>query len=50
VNSKARSSIFSSTLEYLLPALVFTLSMQLLRVFISGLAWYLRDTVGIAHT
>ncbi|MBE9479926.1 MAG: endonuclease/exonuclease/phosphatase family protein [Chloroflexi bacterium] len=45
---KTRSSIFSSTLQYLLPALVFTLSMQLLRVFISGLAWYLRDTVGIS--
>ncbi|TET34493.1 MAG: hypothetical protein E3J69_06185 [Anaerolineales bacterium] len=48
MNSKVRSSIFSSTLEYLLPALVFTLSMQLLRVFISSLAWYLRDTVGIS--
>ena len=45
---KAQSSIFSDILEYMLPALVFTLSMQLLRVFISGLAWYLRDTVGIS--
>jgi len=47
MNLKTRSSTFSSVLEYLLPAMVFTLSMQLLRVFISGLAWYLRDTVGI---
>ncbi len=48
MNSKARSSIFSRTLEYLLPVLVFTLGMQLLRVFIPSLAWYLRDTVKIS--
>lgn len=47
MNLKPRPFIFSGTREYLLPAMVFTLSVQLLRVFIAGLAWYLRDTVGI---
>ena len=48
MNSKARSSIFSRTLEYLLPVLVFTLGMQLMRVFIPSLAWYLRAQVQIS--
>ena len=30
-----------------LPALVVTLGLQLLRVFIPSLAWYLRDTLGV---
>ncbi len=30
-----------------LPALVITLGLQLLRVFIPSLAWYLRDTLGV---
>jgi hypothetical protein len=31
-----------------LPALVVTLGLQLLRVFIPSLAWYLRDTLGVS--
>jgi endonuclease/exonuclease/phosphatase family metal-dependent hydrolase len=46
MNSKAQSFNISRILDYLLPALVFTFGLQLLRVFIPGLAWYLRDTVG----
>jgi len=31
---------------YLLPGLVFSFGLQLMRSFIPGLAWYLKDTVG----
>ena len=46
MNPKARSFDISRILDYLLPVLVFTFGLQMLRVFIPGLAWYLRDTVG----
>ncbi len=48
MNQKPQSTIFSHVLEYLLPALVITLGMQSLRMFIAGVAWYLRDTVGMS--
>lgn len=34
--------------RWLLPILTFTMGMQLLRVFIPSLAWYLRDTAGLS--
>jgi endonuclease/exonuclease/phosphatase family metal-dependent hydrolase len=48
MNSKAQSFNISQILDYLLPALVFTFGLQLLRVFIPGLVWYLKDTLGTA--
>jgi endonuclease/exonuclease/phosphatase family metal-dependent hydrolase len=48
MNAKTQSSSFSRIHGYLLPAMVITFGMQLLRVFIPSLAWYLRDTVGIS--
>src|SRR3990172_2901096 len=35
-------------LGWLLPAMVLSQGLQLLRVFIPSLAWYLRDTVGLS--
>ena len=37
-------------LRLALPALVVTVGLQVLRVFIPSLAWYLRDTVGVSST
>ncbi|MCI0772641.1 MAG: endonuclease/exonuclease/phosphatase family protein [Chloroflexi bacterium] len=34
--------------EWVLPILVVTMGMQLLRLFIGSLTWYLRDTVGLS--
>jgi endonuclease/exonuclease/phosphatase family metal-dependent hydrolase/MFS family permease len=45
--STDRSLNLSGIQKYLLPILVFSFGLQLLRAFIPGLAWYLRDTVGI---
>ncbi len=45
--STDRSLNLSGMQKYVLPMLVFTFGLQLLRAFIPGLAWYLRDTVGI---
>ncbi len=45
--STDRSLNISGIQRYLLPMLVFSFGLQLLRAFIPGLAWYLKDTVGI---
>jgi len=45
--STDRSLNLSRIQGYLLPMLVFSFGLQLLRAFIPGLAWYLKDTVGI---
>jgi endonuclease/exonuclease/phosphatase family metal-dependent hydrolase len=45
--STDRSLNLSGIQRYLLPILVFSFGLQLLRAFIPGLAWYLKDTVGI---
>jgi endonuclease/exonuclease/phosphatase family metal-dependent hydrolase len=45
--STNRSLNLSGIQRYLLPMLVFSFGLQLLRAFIPGLAWYLKDTVGI---
>jgi endonuclease/exonuclease/phosphatase family metal-dependent hydrolase len=45
--STNRSHILSGIQKYILPILVFSFGLQLLRAFIPGLAWYLKDTVGI---
>jgi endonuclease/exonuclease/phosphatase family metal-dependent hydrolase len=37
----------ASLRSLVLPTLVITLGMQMLRVFIPGLAWYMMDTVGV---
>ena len=34
--------------QWVLPILVVTMGMQLLRLFIGSLTWYLRDTVGLS--
>ena len=47
MNTKPQPLDFKKILDYLLPALVITLGLQLIRAFIPGLAWYLKDTVGI---
>jgi endonuclease/exonuclease/phosphatase family metal-dependent hydrolase len=39
---------FDMILDFLLPVIVITLGLQMLRIFIPGVAWYLRDTVGVA--
>lgn len=44
---RSRLIDFSQILDYLLPALVVTLGMQTLRTLIPGVAWYLRDTLGV---
>jgi len=45
--STDRSFKLSGIQKYILPMLIFSFGLQLLRVFIPGLAWYLKDTVGI---
>lgn len=44
---RSRLIDFHQILDYLLPALVITLGMQTLRTLIPGVAWYLRDTLGV---
>jgi endonuclease/exonuclease/phosphatase family metal-dependent hydrolase len=38
---------YARWLEYALPCFIFAFGLQLMRGFIPGLAWYLRDTAGI---
>lgn len=48
MNSDVRSFKLSPDLGLLLPALVVALGMQLLRLFIPNLVWYLRAAVGLS--
>ncbi|MGB2962927.1 MAG: endonuclease/exonuclease/phosphatase family protein [Anaerolineales bacterium] len=47
MDKNSRPFKLSGLLNYLLPALVTAFGLQTLRAFIPGLAWYLKDTVGI---
>ena len=48
MNSKTRLFDSSHLLGYLLPALVVTQGLQMLRVFFVSMVWYLRDTIGVS--
>lgn len=43
--TKSPSSNLSGVQKYILPILVFSFGLQLMRIFIPGLAWYMRDTL-----
>ena len=47
MNQNTKPIKISVILSYLLPTLVIAFGLQMMRVFIPGLAWYLKDTVGI---
>ncbi len=47
MSTKTRFSKLNGIQKYFLPILVFSFGLQLVRAFIPGLAWYLKDTVGI---
>jgi endonuclease/exonuclease/phosphatase family metal-dependent hydrolase len=47
MNPKAHRLMYGRWLDYVLPCLIFTFGLQLMRMFIPGLAWYLRDTAGV---
>jgi endonuclease/exonuclease/phosphatase family metal-dependent hydrolase len=47
MNPTVRRFVYARWLDYVLPCLIFTFGLQLMRVFIPGLAWYLRDAAGV---
>ena len=47
MNTSPQAQLRNDLTRLALPALVITLGLQLLRVFIPSLAWYLRDTLGV---
>lgn len=48
LHSNVRGSYVSRISRYLLPAVTVTMGIQLLNIFMPSLAWYLRDTMGVA--